>query len=305
MTEQNVKYKALISLLCHYMEKGMQMFREERERQLGLRAASLYLVILGLPGSGAFKIFHSVLFSRALDTLTLVTKLKINTAAEPARRGKKASQQSQSQSQSQRRRNVSGEEEDEVVLTQREAEKVVVALVKVLECLHVMLDTCSLKRSEESVDTLVQHLVTLTRLETQFTNLDMGEAGGPQRHGDVSSLALNSYLAMMKLCAPLHGPGAGAVLVVLRALVPGILMVGEGSARALSVHRANCLRFVRVLMKGGGRQVSEAAVILVQHLAARVPDKADYRREAAEAIVTLLTALPADLRNEVVRWFIR
>ena len=303
MTEQNVNYKALISLLCHYMEKGMQMFREERERQLGLRAASLYLVILGLPGSGAFKIFHSVLFSRALDTLTLVTKLKINTAAEPSRRGKKASQQSQSQSQ--RRRNVSGEEEDEVVLSQREAEKVVVALVKVLECLHVMLDTCSLKRSEESVDTLVQHLVTLTRLETQFTNLDMGEAGGPQRHGDVSSLALNSYLAMMKLCAPLHGPGAGAVLVVLRALVPGILMVGEGSARALSVHRANCLRFVRVLMGGGGRQVSEAAVILVQHLAARVPDKADYRREAAEAIVTLLTALPTDLRNEVVRWFIR
>ena len=149
------------------------------------------------------------------------------------------------------------------------------------------------------------HLVTLTRLETQFTNLDIGEAGGPHRHGDVSTLALNSYLAMMKLCATLHGPGAGAVLVVLRALVPGILMVGEGSARALSVHRNNCLRFVRVLMDGGGRQVSEAAVILVQHLAARVPDKADYRREAAEAIVTLLSALPTDLRNEVVRWFIR
>ena len=151
------------------------MFKEEKERELCLQASGLYIVILGLPGSGAFKIFHPVLFSKALDSFTLVSKLKLDVGNE-TKKGKKASQ-SQSQSQSQRRRKPSGsstqaeDDEEETVLTQREAGGVVDGLVEILTCLHVMLDTCSLKRSLESAETLVNHLVSLARLETQFTNL--------------------------------------------------------------------------------------------------------------------------------------
>ena len=64
-------------------------------------------------------------------------------------------------------------------------------------------------------------------------------------------------------------------------------------------------RFVRVLMSGGGEPVSRAVTILVQHLAVRVPDKAEFRREAAEAIVTLLSALPDALLTSCVNWFTR
>ena len=103
MTEQNIKYKVLIALLYHYMEKGQEMFKEERERDMCLLASGLYIVILGLPGSGAFKIFHPVLFSKALDSFTLVSKLKLNAANDTKKGGKKSSQ-SQSQSQSRKRR---------------------------------------------------------------------------------------------------------------------------------------------------------------------------------------------------------
>ena len=75
MTEQNVKYKVLVALLYHFMERGQEMFKEERERELGVLASSLYIVILGLPGSGAFKIFHPVLFNKALDCFNLVNTL--------------------------------------------------------------------------------------------------------------------------------------------------------------------------------------------------------------------------------------
>ena len=201
-------------------------------------------VLLGLPGSGAFKIFHPVLFSKALDSFSLVSKLKL--AVVDSKRGKKNSSQSQSQSQSQRRRHASGgsqgEEEEEVGLTQRESEKVVRGLSGVLDCLHVMLDSCSLKRSEESLEALVTHLVALTKLETQFGQFDLT---APQRPGDVSSLAIKAYLGLTKLCSPLHGAEAGAVSAVLRSLVPSILMVGEGSGRALTVIRAHTLRSVQ------------------------------------------------------------
>jgi len=45
----------------------------QQERQL---AAGLYLVLLGLPGSGAFKSFYPVMYSRALDTCMLVSRLR-------------------------------------------------------------------------------------------------------------------------------------------------------------------------------------------------------------------------------------
>ena len=105
MTENNVKYKVLISLIYHYMERGLEMYRDVTCRDMCLVSAGLYLVMLGLPGSGAFKIFHPVLFSKALECFNLVEKLKLN-AQEP-KKGRKGTSQSQSQSQSQRRRRTS------------------------------------------------------------------------------------------------------------------------------------------------------------------------------------------------------
>ena len=58
-------------------------------------------------------------------------------------------------------------------------------------------------------------------------------------------------------------------------------------------------------MEAGGEPVSRAVTILTQHLALRVPDKAEFRREAAEAVVTLISALSHSLRAETVQWFIR
>ena len=44
MTEQKVKYKTLLALLYQFQERALSMFREERERDLCLQAAGLYLV---------------------------------------------------------------------------------------------------------------------------------------------------------------------------------------------------------------------------------------------------------------------
>ena len=135
---------------------------------------------------------------------------------------------------------MSGEDREEAeTLTQREAERVVRGLSDLLSSLHLMLDSCSLKRSEESLETLVNHLVSLTKLETQFSQLDFTSH---QRPGDVASLAIKAYLGLTKLCTPLHGAEAGAMSGVLRALIPSILMVGEGTNKSLGVIRAHSLR---------------------------------------------------------------
>ena len=311
MIEQNIKYKVLVALLYHHMERGQEMASGEQERQLAIQAAGLYLVLLGLPGSGAFKIFHPVLFSRALDTFTLVSRLGLDRKSPKKKGVKKATQSQASQRRGGGRTQASqdGDEDDEeeeavTALSQREVGKVVQGLVEVLSCLHILLDNCSLKRSLESIEATVASLVTLTHLETTFAVLDLA-SDRRDRTSDVSTLAVNAYLGLAKLCSPLHGEGAGGVHVVLKGLLPGVLMVGEGPSKGLGVIRAHTLRFIRFLMVGGGQSVCKAVAVLVQHMAVKVPDKAEFRREAAEAIVSLMGALPVDLFSSTVRWFVR
>ena len=50
---------------------------DKKSRRLeSVAAASLYFTFLGMPGSGAFKIFHPLLFTKALD----VFKVRIGLA---------------------------------------------------------------------------------------------------------------------------------------------------------------------------------------------------------------------------------
>ena len=51
--------------------------------------------------------------------------------------------------------------------------------------------------------------------------------------------------------------------------------------------------------------VCRAVCVFVQHMAVKVPDKAEFRREAAEAIVSLMGALPRELFSSCVMWFVR
>ena len=57
---------------------------------------------------------------------------------------------------------------------------------------------------------------------------DLGE-GRRDRNADRSTLVVNAYLVLAKLCSPLHVEGARGVFVVLNGLLAGILIVGEGS----------------------------------------------------------------------------
>jgi hypothetical protein len=84
-----------------------------------------------------------------------------------------------------------------------------------------------------------------------------------------------------------------------------VLMIGEKPTKVLEVIRAHTLRFIRFLMVGGGQAACRAASVLVQHMAAKVHNKVEFRREAAEAIVSLMGALPEDLFSSTVRWFVR
>ena len=89
------------------------------------------------------------------------------------------------------------------------------------------LDKFTLAMLMVDIEATMASLVTLTRWETTFSMVDLGRSGVT----DVSSLAVNAYLGLAKLCSRLHDEGAGGVSVVLRGLLSGVLMGGEGVGR--------------------------------------------------------------------------
>jgi len=45
------------------------------DRDLGLKATGLYFILLAIPGSSAFNIFHPMLYTKALSVFKLANKL--------------------------------------------------------------------------------------------------------------------------------------------------------------------------------------------------------------------------------------
>ena len=92
LIQDGVKYKALIALLFYYMDSGQKLEASSAMRSYCLKSASLYFILLGIPGSGAFKIFHPVLYNKALDTFKLALKLHL-VKQSPKKKPNKKSQQ--------------------------------------------------------------------------------------------------------------------------------------------------------------------------------------------------------------------
>jgi condensin-2 complex subunit D3 len=75
LTRANIPFKSLIALLFHHMANGQSSGLQTIELQKAFKSAGLYFTLVSLPGSSAFKIFHSVLYNKALDILKVALKL--------------------------------------------------------------------------------------------------------------------------------------------------------------------------------------------------------------------------------------
>jgi len=74
---KNVKIKSLMSLVCYYVHVGQKYDAKQSDRELASQSACLYFLILCVPGSNAFRVFHPVLYLKCLDVLRLANKLNI------------------------------------------------------------------------------------------------------------------------------------------------------------------------------------------------------------------------------------
>ncbi|XP_071518098.1 condensin-2 complex subunit D3-like isoform X2 [Panulirus ornatus] len=299
--------KGLMALMFYYCSRGQRYDAREAERELGIQAASLYFLLLCIPGSNAFRLFHPVMYIKALDILRLTLKLRVG-AASPKRGRHGVVRGSQRKSHDDQ---VSVEVDDDddgelTMLSPSEASKLIRSLNILLNDFLRLTQKFSLKHSPESLDETISILIDVSRCETNSAHgIFIG------RHGSatVTALAYNAYVALQSVCNSIHGKVKKIVIIIMKYIMHNILMKSRGSsdlsARSLGVIRDHSQIFVKYLLTQVKQDAYEGVYILIQHLCIRVPDRAEFRQKTAQSVVEILRYLPVQLYTRLMKWFFK
>uniref|UniRef100_A0A8C9T0G2 Condensin-2 complex subunit D3 n=1 Tax=Scleropages formosus TaxID=113540 RepID=A0A8C9T0G2_SCLFO len=320
--ENGVSTSALVAVLSHFIIAIRSKTNTLNQRLCALQAASLYLLLLGVPGSVANKVFHPVVFDTCLGLLK---------KCWPQDAGKKRKQDSfkSSQADSKARKRSKPprkddeemdefEEEDqgeEIFLSGQELLALKKAMVSLVKTLLTFLTKFSLKGKPQCVQNCAQVFTELTAIEPVPGHLSFASETfffPPHRNiNDTESLPELAYHGLRLLCSPKHGEGNETVQQVFHRLLYVILMMnGENSSRptplvptqAVLAAKGRAVRFVSHIVDELKEAVLPTLRILLQHICAQTVDKAEYRSSGAQAVLQLLAKMPCAEYASFIKW---
>ncbi|XP_058675057.1 condensin-2 complex subunit D3 isoform X2 [Ammospiza caudacuta] len=316
--ESSLSHQALVAVLHHFVHVGQHKRANAQQRVFALHSAGLYLLLLEIPGSIANQVFHQVMFDKCLHTLTKCWPQEMkkrkkgqSQSSQPnARRNRKKGKPSRNDSSSMEEMLEEEKEEDDenVYLSTEDLLQVRNAIFLLLKNFLRLLPKFSLKEKPQCMQNCVQVFVEMTSFEPVLHEFQFSAAMDVNKAKYIPELA---YYGLHLLCSPLHSTEDKTLRCVFQRLLSVILMVEStgGSRRealpitsAVTSARNQAVKFISSLVEELKEAVYPVLRILLQHICTKVPDKADYRTYAAQALATLLDKLPCAEFAEFIAW---
>ncbi|XP_039577670.1 condensin-2 complex subunit D3 isoform X3 [Passer montanus] len=340
--ENSLSHQALVAVLHHFVHVGQHKRANRQQRVFALHSAGLYLLLLEIPGSIANQVFHQVMFDKCLHTLTKCwpqemkkrKKAHAQSSQPNARRNRKKGKSCSNDSSSMEEMLEEEKEEDDenVYFSTEDLLQVRNAIFLLLKNFLRLLPKFSLKEKPQCMQNCVQVFVEMTSFEPVLHEFKFSAAMDVNKAKYIPELA---YYGLHLLCSPLHStedklesdlltlecpsmekslavtPPLQTLRCVFQRLLGVVLMVQSsgGSRRealpitsAVTSARNQAVRFISSLVDELKEAVYPVLRILLQHICTKVPDKADYRTYAAQALVTLLDKLPSAEFAEFIAW---
>uniref|UniRef100_A0A452HTL1 Condensin-2 complex subunit D3 n=1 Tax=Gopherus agassizii TaxID=38772 RepID=A0A452HTL1_9SAUR len=318
--ENNLSPSALVAVLYHFVQVAQNKKANVQQRIYALHAAGLYFLLLEIPGSVVNQVFHQVMFDKCLQTLRkswpqgceLTRKRKKDHAKSSqaeARRNKKKGRPTRKESF-----DIFEEDEDqeeEIYFSAHDLLQIREAIFFLLKNFLRLLPKFSLKEKPHCVQNCMQIFVELTTFEPAVHEFEFSGTMNINQAKYVPELA---YHGLRLLCSPLHGVENKTLHRIFHRLLNIILMLeGEEGSRhtALSVTpqvtgaRNQGIKFISSIVDELKEVAFPVLRILLQHICAKVPDKADYRTFAAQALMQLLNKLPCAEYADFIAWLYR
>uniref|UniRef100_A0A663EJA2 Condensin-2 complex subunit D3 n=1 Tax=Aquila chrysaetos chrysaetos TaxID=223781 RepID=A0A663EJA2_AQUCH len=308
--ENNFSPNALVAVLHHFVQAGQHKRANAQQRVYALHAAGLYFLLLEIPGSIANQLFHQVMFDKCLHTLTkswppepdLMRKRKkvhAQSSQTDARRNRKKGKPCRNGNMDEMLEEEEEEEDCEnVYFTTDDLLKVRNSIFLLLKNFLRLLPKFSLKEKPQCVQNCLQMKTSLCLLLLRNVN-------------EAKYIPELAYHGLRLLCSPLHGPEDKILRCVFQRILNVILMLesGAGSRRAVLAitsavisARNQAIKFISSVADELKEVIFPVLRILLQHICTKVPDKADYRTHAAQALVNLLNKLPCIEFADFMAW---
>ncbi|KAM4652059.1 condensin-2 complex subunit D3 [Discoglossus pictus] len=317
--ENDICRNSLVAVLYHFIQSGESKKAGAMQRVHALHAASLYFLLLEIPGSVANQVFHPVLFDKCVNTLE---KSWPQDSDSSRKRKKDTVKSSQGENRGGRKRprprredpeldDLSEEDEEEVYFATRDLLSIREAIFLLLKNFLRLLPKFSLKEKPQSVLHCMQIFINLTSFESAPQDISFSTEVSVHRMKYLPELA---YHGLWLLCSPMHGDVNQTLRRLFQRLLRVILMMkgGEGSnsvilviSPAVTSVKNQTIRFISFLVDELKDTAFPVLHILLQHICSKFPDKADYRLSAAQALVKLMEKLPNAEYATFIDWLYR
>ncbi|NWS98845.1 CNDD3 protein, partial [Mionectes macconnelli] len=320
LAENSLSPQALVAVLHHFVHAVQDKRANAQQRVYGLHAAGLYFLLLEIPaGSIGNQLFHEMMFDKCLYTLTkcwpqeLRERKKVHAQSSqtnPGRNRKKGKRRRNDNSSVRQEEEEEEEEENDerVDFSAEELLQVRNAVFLLLKNFLKLLPKFSLKEKPQCFQSCLKVFVEMTTFEPEVHEFQFSSAMDVNEAKNIPELA---YYGLYSLCSPLHSTEDKALHCVLYQMLYVILMVKSpfGSrcevlpiTSAVTSARNRAVKFISSLVDELKEAVFCLLRTLLQHICVKVPDKADYRTYAAQALVALLNKLPRVEFAEFISW---
>uniref|UniRef100_A0A8C7JPA5 Non-SMC condensin II complex, subunit D3 n=1 Tax=Oncorhynchus kisutch TaxID=8019 RepID=A0A8C7JPA5_ONCKI len=299
--DNGVSVKSLVAVLSYFVLGGKSKTASVQQRISALQASSLYLLLLGIPGSVVNKMFHQILFDTCLNTVSncwpqsLVKKRKKDTLKSSQADGKRSKPYRKDDDEM----DVDEDEEqdEEVHFSPQDLLKIREGVVLLVKSLLRLLLKFPLKDEPQSADNCVQVILDSASI---YRDID-----------DMRTMPELAYYGLWLLCSSNHGDEKVSLRRVFHRVLYVILMMSKGESgkpslmmatQAVLAARDQAIGFVSYVVD----ELKEPALpflrILLQHISFRMVDKTDYRTCGAQAVAKLLAKMPCGDYASFIKW---
>ncbi|XP_042558993.1 condensin-2 complex subunit D3 isoform X2 [Clupea harengus] len=326
LKENDISVKTLVAVMSHFILEGKSTNSNLEERLHALQAASLYLLLLRIPGSVANQVFHQILFESSLG---LIQKCWPKDSSGKKRKkdppsnsqGKpKGRKRAKPQKKNQKKMDDDDDDEDddekdddpnvdmETSFSTRELLCIRNEIESVVKTLLHLLKSGSLQHRPQCVNECVRILTELTHFEPTIEEILFSNSVTIDRMKTLPELA---YHGLWILCSS-RGAGDTCLRSVFRRLLFVILMMSKDDmqskptlllpSHAVVAARNQAIRFVSHVVDELKDAAMPVLYILAQHICDKMVEKVDYRTKGAQAVGQLVAKMSLARRANFIRW---
>lgn len=282
-----INVHGLLAMLDYVMKTGQRVDIDEASRQACLEATSLYLMLLAIPGSSVFRVYHSNLYERAMETL----KMSENVFSSRRKSAKEADASVNSSYD---------DKSSNHKLSDFEKLKFVEGINRIISDLMVMLKVFRLRERTESLDLTIRTLLDITRLETYTkmcnnVKLDYG----------VALLSKKAFAVLQELCSSNHGTTALTIMLIAQYMLPYFQslqsVTNNHQLKIITIVHEASIYFLKDLLKIYKEETTQGIVTLMHQLMVQCSERSCGRQKQAIVVLKLLNICSKNVALTVLK----